>query len=458
MTLGDESRQRSIDRRSNMKSRSRNADHSTKKKVAAGIAATSFGTLAILVPQTHPASAEAPENRPSEKKTVPAPPLPRNVAAFLASQARVDAAAERLQKLGAATMADDNGIGGVVVSPAKKSVALYWHGPVPGAVQSAIAEIEGGGIDVEVLAAPFTHKELAVTRDSLRASLKRRPELTTLAILPDGSGLDVGTSGDPAHVTSFSAPDNIPVRMHQESRRPANGRWDDTVPFWGGAAYVLPSGSRQCSTGFGVHDAESSPPHYYMMTAAHCRETGVYHTPTGTVLGDFYESWENDDMIIDTGYERGLNDVTSGGITWGGGVDPTAHATNEVTHPVTGYSKLQVGDSVCTSGAFSGERCFLTVKQVDITAVVAGVEYQHMIQSEMEDHTNGAGSGDSGGPVYKKNEDGSVEMTGIISGIDSADHGAECTGIDNGRACSWDVMSSDAQYILDGLHLAVNTS
>lgn len=81
-----------------------------------------------------------------------------------------------------------------------------------------------------------------------------------------------------------------------------------------------------------------------------------------------------------------------------------------------------------------------------------------MIQAEQTGHTNAAGNGDSGGPFHKRNSDGTVLATGIISAIDPS-VAVKCTGVPTGpdRTCSWRMFAGQVALALSNLNMSINT-
>lgn len=101
-----------------------------------------------------------------------------------------------------------------------------------------------------------------------------------------------------------------------------------------------------------------------------------------------------------------------------------------------------MGESVCSSGAFSGNRCSITVKDTNVTIEACDENGQNckyfadQVQAERGDHTNAGGQGDSGGPVYLPLAEG-ANARGINTAIDPRNL-TTCTGDTSGnRECSW---------------------
>lgn len=347
------------------------------------------------------------------------------------------------------------GYTGVSVVPEAAVLNLYWHGSVPPEVATALASVRHQGLIARVIQARHSRQELEVVRNQL----VHRPTITTVAVPEDGSGIDVGTFG--RSVAASALPEaiaSIPIRQHT-SRPLLASRWEDTIPFWGGAVYegTNADGSFMCSTGFGVHQSS----HYFILSADHCSErTTPYTIPySGLVLGIPYSSFSTSDIFsIDTSYMRSSSGVSSGNRIYAQGVDQSGGGANEINRVVRGVNSPVVGDLDCTSGGFSGERCNIKVVNINVTINAGGNIFQRMIQAEQTNHTNAAGNGDSGGPFYKRNSDGTVLATGIISAIDGS-VAVKCTGVPTGpgRTCSWRMFAGQVALALSNLNMSINT-
>ena len=91
---------------------------------------------------------------------------------------------------------DDGGYAGMAVRPADHAVDLYWKGEVSEAMAALIAEVRND-CDVSVLPAAYDAAELREARTRLTSSPGFRGcGIHTIALLPDGSGLEVGYAGE----------------------------------------------------------------------------------------------------------------------------------------------------------------------------------------------------------------------------------------------------------------------
>ncbi len=85
---------------------------------------------------------------------------------------------------------------------------------------------------------------------------------------------------------------------------------------------------------------------------------------------------------------------------------------------VAGSSNNNTGDSVCTSGANSGEHCNLIITADAALWSCNGYTCSGS-RAQPATSTAAAIGGDSGGPVYANRSDGRVTARGIISAVDT---------------------------------------
>ncbi|HWC79659.1 MAG TPA: trypsin-like serine protease [Pseudonocardiaceae bacterium] len=237
---------------------------------------------------------------------------------------------------------------------------------------------------------------------------------------------------------------------------PIFGRQADTSPFWGGATIVNPSYGEECTSGWPVHFTDN-PSGQFLLTANHCGSFGggdKYYTPANTYIGNQIgqNDLQHDTLMVELDYSNS----TAGSAIYTGGVNASGNY-NGSGLPISfieGSGTPEVGDYVCASGAFSGERCLVKITNTDVTSP-PNTLYQHMVEAEQTNDTVGvAGQGDSGGPVYTPNEDGSVTALGTLSSIDPGTV-VPCTGVQN-RLCAWRVYFSNINDAIQYYAISVN--
>ena len=277
-----------------------------------------------------------------------------------------------------------SGYGGLIVNSAGNSLKVYWKGQVPAAVEHYATGKHPGGA-IRFAKAAYSQAQL----DSLRASILsssgfERSGITMIAPEPDGSSLQVGVAATPAQARSLPAIAHSATRVtftKQPASVPMSGRWADIPRFAGGAIISRPG--PDCSSGWPVHST-ASPRKYYVITAAHCIYP-LFPTPTSNIwttspatgiplknLG----TATSYDLLMDAGLiNLGINGSPLGGggnTIYTGGVDPTGvSGFGEMSAGTDGTIPNQSGDSdVCTSGAYSGENCGLTIANNNATFMV----------------------------------------------------------------------------------------
>lgn len=208
--------------------------------------------------------------------------------------------------------------------------------------------------------------------------------------------------------------------------RATDSRIADTPPFNGGDALVSATQHfNACTSGFGIVIGGASR----LLTAGHCYTVGTLvlnarsiggtaitgsGTPMGTVIESGWRSELDSDVIAAPGSD----------LIWTGPIGNPQRAT------VSGVGTWAIGDQVCTSGAYGGEICGLTVEHVqgcmllnDVVTVayVCGITTVHGARETV--------GGDSGGPVFRFSGS-ALEAVGTVSGSSGFGNGVSWfTGI-----------------------------
>lgn len=226
----------------------------------------------------------------------------------------------------------------------------------------------------------------------------------------------------------------------------AAGRWDDTTPYKGGAAFragdLRTDDEYLCTTGF----AWKYNGHPYMVSAGHCT------TSTG-----YMDSWDPDLTI---GYVSADNWANSSGSVklsgqgyYSGDLSLTEIIENKYNVSARIYkgtsesktmrrvegrwtTRSKAGEQFCSGGTRTGEVCGWKV-----TGTKKKVKYKEdgktYVAQNMTIAQKNSGrcikKGDSGGPVYTVKKNGHAYAKGIISG-------SECDSVTDDGECSdaWD--------------------
>jgi hypothetical protein len=415
---------------------------------------TAIGALALALVPGAPAQA----GKPAPDLT---PPSDKAAHALMLAQVPIDQLIERLERIDAADKdSSDSGLAGLRSDPARRALVVYWHGAVPANVSSEIAAAGAGGVTVTVLPAPYT-------RDELLAETKRLADLTMvddkaavqLAVIgpkSDGTGLRAGVSGLDETLSAARVPARarqllptlasaVPLDITAAERPRLTSRYADTPPFWGGA-WMVRTGGGACTTGFGVTGLNGAST--YILTANHC---GHGEWRSG---GNTYFIGNSVTTAVDRPHDSQLLLGNPAGARIYTG--EYLGSTNQGSAPVKGAVPSASGGSVCTSGAYSGERCGLTVIATGLTINVTG--YGQMTHMSAADHPNASavGNGDSGGPTVSYTTNG-VLARGTISAMDPG-LVVPCTGVPsgNGRTCSQRVYYPDINRQLAGVGVRLN--
>jgi hypothetical protein len=376
------------------------------------------------------------------------------VVRLMKNQAAVDKVADLIEAASTETSATA-GIAGLVVDPANRAINLYWHGDLPAAVSQQVSAAGATGIGVHVTQAPYTRSQLLSETQRLAAlstaqSTSKGAHVVSVSPMPDGSGLDVGMSGVPANVSAAQASQLVPylastVRftVAGDVSPVADTRQADTPPFWGGALIV--QGNTACSTGFGVTGNNGAAT--YILTAAHCGE-GAWTTGAGDAVGNTIPAgvdWGHDGELILTSAGSGVYD----GDSIAGG--------NQFFKTVVGASASHVGDSLCTSGSFSGAVCGITVVRINEALTVDG-HAMTLVRAEQGGHVGASGNGDSGGPVFSlANNNANDVARGTLTAHDSNTN-VPCQGVptDANRTCGWRFWYPDITLQANAIGFHVN--
>ena len=219
-------------------------------------------------------------------------------------------------------------------------------------------------------------------------------------------------------------------------------RWDDSPPWWGGAAWRNTATGGGCSTGFGVFQGGVSR----VLSAAHCANLNVLATdPTGQTIGVVGTRNVSTDTLLLNG--------SSGGRVFNNSTTAAGAVVSEFSNQVIGATASQVGNFVCTSGAYSGTRCSIQVKARNLCINVRNFgTVCGQVQAENTTGTNAVGQGDSGGPVEIVNAANTLQVwaTGTTTAIDDTNTTVPCTGyVTTGRVCAWRMYYED---ILSGMN------
>jgi hypothetical protein len=334
-------------------------------------------------------------------------------------QEKLVALAQRLAGKGKERGSD---FAGVSIDPDTQTVHLFRKDKAKGSGLDAVP----AGVTVDVQAAKFTRQEMLDAAQQITDAaqlLGQQFHVTVEAVGPtvDGSGVNVtvfATGADDVGKASKALHDKfgaIVNRVNASDKKTseselffAGWRFNDYAPWYGGDRISSSSGS--CTTGFAA-TYNGAPA---MLTASHCGGVGTnfWNGPTSSGGWNFMGS---------VGYSNTNTDVASIGVSSYSlyinvGYDPQVASQLYVGS----WASPIVGEYLCQSGSFTGERCGLRV--VD-TAQYVCLSYVLWwctswqgpladVVSIYGSSSPAAGHGDSGGPVYLR-----TGSSGIAKGL-----------------------------------------
>jgi hypothetical protein len=322
-------------------------------------------------------------------------------------QYKLNAAGERVD----AAPGAKEGLAGIVARPESRRLVVYWKGTMPAATTRLIQDLRAQ-VPIDVRPARFSATELVAASKVVAA----RPGVTSAGGNVDGSGIaaTVDTSARFAQAAPASAAVGaIPVSVTPGGgpAEPADcsGRQDDCSPYFAGGLYldtvfigptVVVKGS--CTTGFAIRIQTA----VNILSAGHCAENfDPILDGGGTIIGSAMNKSAGHDTVLI------IPDApnTATGQTfiqaWNG----------SATRRVAGASRSFVGGVVCTSGSATGENCEVRITAVNLTVKTTGGTFSPLVKASVPAGRVAMGKGDSGGPVYFGNADGTVNAAGTIS-------------------------------------------
>ncbi|MFC6084776.1 chymotrypsin family serine protease [Sphaerisporangium aureirubrum] len=391
--------------------------------------AAALGVVLIVAGLGPAPAAAAPTPGPAEdtatRAVEPAGTVPGGFASWkdlLATQEKLAKAADRVTA--AAEALGGAGLGGIVVAPETRELRVYWKGDTPASIGRLV---EGLRRDVPVSVLPAAYSARELEREANHLIRASGGAITAVAPNADGSGLKVSVAAGGPALAKIAA-SAVPVTLEAGVTPALASRWNDSPPWWSGAAMRNATTQSGCTTGLAVTYGGATR----MLSSAHCGSPGqVVTDPTGEPIGPIAASVPSRDVSLIT--------ANAAGRVWNNNYpSPPLPLTPEWSNPVVGVTGSYPGMSVCTTGAYSGTVCICRIIATNVTINVGYVIYG-MVLVENTSHKNAAGQGDSGGPVETPEPTQTTQQYGLgtITAIDTASQ-VPCTGyVTTGRICSW---------------------
>ena len=327
--------------------------------------------------------------------------------------------------------------GGMAVTGNQRQLAVYLTDPTP-AIERAFSRVAPAGTLV-FRKTPRSMRQLNAIQSSLQG---RWESLVKSGIEVDEFGSNPLTGKEDIGVVSLTASKAARLdRMYgaealnifdvtpaqADAARVADSRIADTAPFNGGDAIVSATQHFDgCSSGFGIVIGGV----FRLLTAGHCYTVGTTVlnarslggtaiSGSGATMGKVTESAYSSDLDSEVISAPGSD------LIWTGPIGVPQRAT------VSGVGTWAVGDQVCTSGAYGGEICGLTVQHVNYCMFFSLTTFEGHLECHI---TQVQGSreiveGDSGGPVFRFSGS-ALEAVGTVTGFNASDNGVSWfTGI-----------------------------
>ncbi|WP_254910250.1 cellulose binding domain-containing protein [Micromonospora sp. NBS 11-29] len=283
-------------------------------------------------------------------------------------------------------------------------VTLWWKGTPPTDIAAAVTAARRTA-PVEVAGATYSRAELRRAAARLTPAVEADPAGAGHAVRlrTDGSGIEIAVD-DTRGARLPKLPDTgVRTSVVTRERMVPRSRANDAAPFDGGAGigFTTPG----CTAGFGVRNATTNAG--YVLTAEHCGAIGSpWHvgwnttTGTGTLVGYAVDSNDDHDTMI-------ISTSSPGGHIYVGGQH------DEVRAQVVGWTQVFPGQLLCQSGYTSAGELGGPVCNLRVDYHYDDIE--DLVEATQLDGDEAARGGDSGGPVYAVNANGTVLAAGTTT-------------------------------------------
>ncbi|WP_433830210.1 hypothetical protein ACQP2E_10255 [Actinoplanes sp. CA-015351] len=283
------------------------------------------------------------------------------------------------------------------------------------------------GVDMATNTVALSRAETEVLREQVQNAVDNTPAIAAADVWKTDVDRETGrvaiTMGD---VTSPAAQaledlfgDRVELITEANPQVTAQvGRLADNLPYYGGAR--VRTANSHCTTAFAWNISTTQQG---LLTAGHCYPTGGYvYTNQGQAIGSIVNNNTRENYTNGTVKLQGQS-VYRGDMAVVPATSGTAariyrgNASSTTSAPVKSmwHRRSQAGDKFCTGGSFSGEICGWTVKSAGGNVKSSGYWTRGIVMSKNKTGWCTRG-GDSGGPVYTVNSDGSVAAKGINDG------------------------------------------
>lgn len=283
-------------------------------------------------------------------------------------------------------------------------VTLWWKGVPPTDIAAAVTAARRTA-PVEVANATYSRAELRKAAARLTPVVEADPADAShsVRLRTDGTGIEIAVDDTLGAKLPKLPVTGVRTSFVERDRMVERSRADDSAPFDGGAGigFTTPG----CTAGFGVRDADTDAG--YILTAEHCGAVGSpWHvgwdttTGTGTLVGYAVDSNDDHDTMI-------ISTSAPGDHLYIGGQH------DEVRAQVIGWTEVFPGQLLCQSGYTSAGEIGGPVCDLRVDYHYDDIE--DLVEATQLDGDESARGGDSGGPVYAVNADGTVLAAGTTT-------------------------------------------
>jgi hypothetical protein len=274
-------------------------------------------------------------------------------------------------------------------------VVLWWKGPLPPAVEDAVAA-EQGAVPVAVTHAEHSLAELQAAIAPIADDIRATRAVPYFGVAPQTDGSGIVVFADESAATA-AVPERWAVPADMAVSITIGGRFEtyfsraaDIEPFWGGAAFRNNDNGGVCTAGFPVARGGRG----YMLTAGHCGRPG------GT--------WSNGDNSSFAGVaveENVYHDLLLVSAPVANRIY-VGNPTTTASMRVAGWGTPFFDENLCTSGRLTTTICNVNVWLQNYYTCGAdiynNVECYGDLWIASQAYGLPAGQrGDSGGPVFR---------------------------------------------------------
>jgi hypothetical protein len=331
----------------------------------------------------------------------------------------------------------------VEVLPDRSGLLVWWHGAPSDELRNYVAR---SGVPVA-----FAESEHSPTELRRIASVLVSDPATGVAsatVPKDGSAVQVTVRGGADQMGESIIPDidGVPVVVTSTDEVVSYSRQNDIYAM-GGARINRFTGASidaRCTSGFPVEQASTGLKG--VVTASHCGAVGSQWVRWPDSTGPTVYPYGNNGMMVARipAYDGAI--IQTAFNNPGFYVSTWDSATYTA---LNGVAFVPVGAEICYSGSFSGLVCGNIVKDTGVTYSLSGVGTVTGIRTMQSAGSPGAGQGDSGGPGYMLvNDAGTIKRHAATIISAGPGNSTTCPGINDGRVCSAEVLSTSVSQIL----------